>query len=112
MHPITERSRWPLAAVLAALALFLAAPAALAASVDINSSGPLTDIWESDALQCQVVYQGQGGQFYAGGNGPSSCTSELRTGSTSYGLIGTAFTPVSQSAVTGSGTNADPYRIV
>lgn len=112
MHPIAAPHRWPLAAILAALALFVAAPAALAADVDINSSGPLTDIWESDALQCQVVYQGQGGQFYSGQDSPASCTTELRTGGTSYGLLGTHFTPVSQSAVTGSGTNADPYRTV
>jgi hypothetical protein len=118
MNPLPEpqgrrRRRWPLVAAFAAIAMLLIAPAAFANQADINSSGPLTDIWESDSLLCQVVYQGQGGQFYEGENGPASCMTGLRVGGTTYSpYFGTQFTPVSQTGVTGSGTTADPYRTV
>jgi hypothetical protein len=95
---------------------------ASAASQAITSSGPLTNIAVSDTLNCSVNHTGdQSGEFYSdtacgtfvavGGSiyGPSSIPAGSNvTGAANY----VAFTPVSQSAVTGSGTAADPFKIV
>ncbi|MCU1353083.1 MAG: hypothetical protein JWM05_2292, partial [Acidimicrobiales bacterium] len=98
----------------------LPAQAAWAASQDIHSNGPLTDIWTGDDLTCQVAHTGSTGttyQFYGGA--PGSCGTFLSIDtpggdpqSFGYGAAAsTTYTPVSQSAVTGSGTADDPYRV-
>ena len=96
---------------------------ALAAMQDISSAGPLTHIWITDTLNCQVSHSGDGSfEFYPPGNQIGACGTFVVVGGTLYGFFdggatGSAsprvvFTPVSQSAVLGTGTAADPYRIV
>jgi hypothetical protein len=94
------------------------AGAAFAAAQDIQSSGPLTDITLGDDLSCQAAYQGVR-QFYSPSSAPANCGTILSVdvpgaSPQSYGLLraaGTAFTPVSQSAVSGTGTSQDPYKV-
>jgi uncharacterized repeat protein (TIGR01451 family) len=79
----------------------------------------LTDIGISDDLNCSVNHTGDSsGEFFAG----TACGTLVAVGGTLFGPASipagggasplTAFTPISQSAVLGAGTNADPYRIV
>ena len=103
-------------ALTAVLWLLGAAPAGLAASVGITSPGPLTNITISDELNCSVNHVSDVvGEFYGG----TACATELAFGGQIYGPSSIpagnspgGFTPVSQSAVTGSGTSGDPYKIV
>ncbi len=92
---------------------------ALAASQAISSAGPLTRIEISTDLNCAVDHVGDvAPEFF----GDTACGTLIATGGTLYGPADipagssasprTAFTPISQSGVTGSGTAADPYRIV
>lgn len=86
-----------------------------ARAADIGSSGPLTQIHVSDRLQCQVHYEGDShGEFYGGT--PASCGTFLGVGGPSDegGVVyggSSGLVPVSQSAVTGHGTGALPYRV-
>ena len=94
----------------------------------IGSTGPLTKIHLSDRLACQVNYSGfPTGQMYGPTSGPADCGTFLAVGDrlfgpdfTSHGGSATPFawsgwyapfTPVSQTAQTGSGTLTDPYII-
>ncbi|MDQ3973264.1 MAG: cell wall-binding repeat-containing protein [Actinomycetota bacterium] len=111
------------AAALAVCALLWAAigsgvtPAA-AASQAITSSGPLTRVEISDQLNCAVNHTAdEQGEFF----GDTACGTFLATGGTLFSpaslpaggsAVGTPFTPVSQSPVTGDGTAADPFQIV
>src|SRR5581483_3796486 len=106
------------------------APDALAATpyVDITSSGPLSHIWLGNDLSCQVqhVLDGTVHEFYPDDAIPGDCGTFIAMDgvlyapdfsahdTTSTDSIGmrTVFTPVSQSAVTGSGTAVDPYKVV
>jgi uncharacterized repeat protein (TIGR01451 family) len=107
--------------VAASLAVALRGPVApaLAASQAILSAGPLTRIEISDDLNCAVDHTGDTSpEFF----GDTACGTFVAVGGTLFGPVNipaggsanprTAFTPISQSAVLGSGTNADPYRIV
>lgn len=103
-------------AVAATSILALAFAPAAFAQADIQSSGPLTDIWIGDDLRCQVAHTGADSyEFYNPGNIAGNCGTLLSVGGASgaqlYGFLGTGWTPVSQSAITGSGTPSDPYRI-
>src|SRR4051794_18528947 len=108
-------------AVALAMACLLTAPAAAQPSiVDIVSSGPLTRIAVSSELNCQVAHQGdQSFEFFDGFSEIGACGTFLSLNKTLYGpsLIPSgpdaqvAWTAVSQSAVTGSGSEADPYTI-
>jgi uncharacterized repeat protein (TIGR01451 family) len=104
-----------------ALAVGLLGPVspALAASTPILSAGPLTRVEISDDLNCAVDHTGDSvGEFFA----DTACGTLVAVGGTLYGPASipaggsasprTAFTPISQSAVLGAGTNADPFRIV
>jgi hypothetical protein len=95
----------------------LGSPPAFA--IPINSSGPLTTVDVSTDLNCAVNHTGDAdGEFFD----DTACGTLLASGGTLYGPADipagesasprTAFTPVSQSAVTGSGTGADPFKIV
>ena len=111
----------PLTTVLIVTALLAgfvaAAPAATA--VPIGSAGPLTRVEVTPDLNCAVDHEGDdSSEFY----GDTACGTLLASGGTLYGPASipagdsasprTAYTPVSQSAVTGSGTAADPFTIV
>jgi uncharacterized repeat protein (TIGR01451 family) len=113
--------RWsPRVATLAGIALILSllgpVPPVAAASITITSAGPLTSITISDELNCAVNHTGDSaGEFF----GDTACATEIAVGGAIYGPSSIpagnspgGYTPVSQSAVTGSGTNVDPYKIV
>lgn len=88
-----------------------------------NSRGPLTRIVISNELNCQVYHKldGTSGEFYPTTSESGACGTFLSVGGTLYSpsdvpagasAEGTPFTPVSQSAVTGTGTRSNPYKIV
>jgi uncharacterized repeat protein (TIGR01451 family) len=92
-------------------------PPAFATS--IGSAGPLTRVEISPDLNCAVDHTGDTDpEFY----GDTACGTLLASGGTLYGPADipaggnasprTAFTPVSQSIVSGTGTGADPYTVV
>lgn len=85
----------------------------------ITSSGPLLAIDISSTLNCQVAYAGDDqGEFFGGV--PGACATLLAVGGQTYGPSSipagdngrdVAYTAVSQTAVQGTGTSANPYRI-
>ena len=102
-------------------------PGALSAypEQDISSAGPLTTISVGADLSCQVAFAGDPGfEFYGPDEDPADCGTMLSVGGqlyapdfASHDYTATAnlgsyipFTPVSQTAVTGSGTATDPYQ--
>lgn len=117
-----------LAAALAA-ALLLLLPAAARAAVpykDIASGGPLTHVSIGNELSCQVAHTGDTAlELYPSSVTPGSCGTFIVAGNALYApdfanhgssatsSLGayTPFTPVSQSAVTGSGTVGSPFRV-
>jgi hypothetical protein len=121
---VRPRARWlALVTGLALIALgMFGTGVSYAASQSITSSGPLTKITISDDLNCSVNHTGDTqGEWY----GDTACGTFVVTGSLIFGpanipaggaVTGAsgyhAWTPVSQSAVTGSGTSADPFKIV
>jgi hypothetical protein len=112
------------AALLAASALItasLAGPGGVwAAASDIgDAAGPLTSITISTELNCAVNHIADSvAEFYGG----TACATLVAVDGTLYGPASipagsgaaprTTFTPVSQSAVTGTGTSGDPFTIV
>jgi len=106
--------RWLASACLAVC--FVLVLSASASAATITSAGPLTSIAISTDLNCAVNHIGDAsGEFY----GDTACATEIAVGGTLYGPDSVpagndpgGYTPVSQSAVSGSGTTGDPYRIV
>ncbi len=89
-----------------------------AATATITSAGPLTSIGVSTDLNCSVNYSGDtSGEFY----GDTACGTLVSLAGVLYGPAGipagssaaprTTYTPVSQSAVTGTGTSASPFSV-
>lgn len=109
-------------ATLALVAILATAPGARAAGgqAEIASEGPLTRIIVTGDLNCQVQHEADTAfEFFGGELG--ACGTFLSVGGTLFGpsevssgggtgAIG--WTPVSLSAVTGSGSGSDPFRIV
>jgi hypothetical protein len=89
---------------------------AQAAQQVITSSGPLDHVYLNDNLACNATHTGDTVPEFFGGTDPGGCGTFLSTGGTGYGpSVGptaTAYTPVSQTPVAGSGTARDPYRVV
>ena len=101
-------------------------------SADIHSGGPLTDIWVGNDLSCQAQHRFDvpNYEFYPAGvdlnlkpgdygtfiamNGMLYAPDFGNHDLTATGSIGfyTPFNPVSQSGVGGSGTTADPFKVV
>ena len=115
--------RIALARILSALMLFSVAllllPArTVAATGVITSAGPLSQIFITDTLGCQVAYAGDPEfEFFPSGSTEADCGTFVALGSSVWGPLGTSaarsnFTVVSQTPVTGSGTQTDPFRIV
>ena len=88
------------------------------ADTAITSTGPLTSVFASSDLNCAVNHTGDSSpEFF----GTTACATLIATGGTLYGPANipagenasprTTFTPVSQTAVTGAGTAANPYTI-
>jgi uncharacterized repeat protein (TIGR01451 family) len=126
VHTNKAKNGSRLARTLAALVIVLASLAlvgnALAAA--IVSPGPLTKIVIGTQLNCQVYHASDGtvGEWYPTTD-VGACGTFLYdiNGNTRYSppsipagsqSVGTPFTPVSQTGPTGSGTSADPYKIV
>src|SRR5579859_527614 len=88
--------------------MLLAASAAFAQSVSIQSSGPLTDITIGDGLTCEVTANGFQ-QFFGGAVGATgSCGTMVVIGGQLYGFTGTPLTSTGQTQG-GTGTTLDPY---
>lgn len=119
MHLFTRA----LAGALAVVLLGLCGTAAATPSTAITSAGPLTSIHLGNDLSCQVTRAGSN-QLYPTGTIPGDCGTfaaydgtlfkpDFGSRSTATGaMAGTVVAPVSQSPVTGSGTSADPYKVV
>ena len=93
---------------------------AAAADGEITSDGPLTRIIITPDLNCQVAHQDDISFEYFG-DAVGACGTFLAAGGSVYGpanvpppgLVGSdSWSPVSQSAVTGSGSAGDPFRLV
>ena len=95
--------------------------AAAASAAEITTAGPLTRVIVTPDLNCQVAHvEDELFELYSGEIG--SCGTFLVVNgslfapelvpSGSFPIAVTAWTPVGQSAVTGDGTTASPYRIV
>ena len=99
-----------------AISLLVMVPVAQAASATITSAGPLTNITISGELNCSVNHTGDAaGEFYD----DTACATEITVGGALYGPASVpagnspgGYVSISQSAVTGSGTSGDPYKIV
>jgi hypothetical protein len=114
-------SAWLGTFVLFVTGLLLAAPGALAAQQIITTSGPLNNIYLNDNTGCQVTHTGDTENEFFGDTDPGACGTFLAVpgegGPTVYGPDvpsgndRTPYTLVSQSAVSGSGTSADPFRV-
>lgn len=63
-----------------------------------------------NTLLTQVDYNGVG-QIYSPNSKPANYGTSLAVGGTLYGFLGTAFSPVNLSGVTGAGTVADPFVV-
>lgn len=104
-------------------------PEALAVTTyqDIASAGPLTHVYIGDELSCQIAHTGDASlELYPPSTIPGDCgtflviDAELYApnftdhGGTATGGLGTytPFSPVSQTAVTGTGTAGDPFKVV
>jgi uncharacterized repeat protein (TIGR01451 family) len=110
-------------------ALAACSTSALAATPykDITSSGPLTHVYIGNELSCQIAHTGDSSlELYPPDTIPGDCGTLAAVNGALYapdfeshgrsaaGAIGTftPFTPVSQSAVTGTGTGANPFKVV
>ncbi len=102
-------------------------PVAYAATASITSAGPLNLIQTNDLLNCNVNHVGDTHSEWfqapvSNQADDTACGTLLVVGDTLYGPANipagppptgrTPWTPVSQSAVSGTGTNADPLRVV
>jgi hypothetical protein len=122
-----RRNALAIAAVLAAtVAPATAAHAAVPFKEIVSSAGPLTNVALGDELSCQVAYRGDARfELFPSTAKPGDCGTLVFTAGTLYApnfsahdstatsSLGatTPWTPVSQSAVTGAGTTASPFRV-
>jgi hypothetical protein len=126
MPPISvDRRPLALPAICMALAGFfllaLLPGRAAAAQQIINTSGPLEQIFLNNDLACQVKYTGDAAfEFYpSSSSDPGACgtfftmsdTTQFGPTTVPAGNSPGGYVPVSQTAVTGSGTEANPYRV-
>ena len=97
-------------------------------SADISSTGPLTHVWLGNDLSCQVrhIDDGTDLEFFPPFAIPGDAGTLIAMDDTLYtpdffqhdatatDNLGTAtvFTPVSQTPVMGSGTAADPFKVM
>ncbi len=111
---------------LIALGGMASAAGAVVPLVEITSVGPLTSVTLGNELGCQVAYSGDTRlELFPSSTKPGDCGTFLTVagalfapnltqhGSTASGSLGvfTPLTPVSQSAVSGQGTNASPFKV-
>lgn len=111
----TRRAWTALVAVVVATGGLLALDVAAAGAASITSPGPLTQVGVGTNLNCSANHVGDtSGEFFGG----TSCGTWTIVDGALYGPSATGisppagYTPVSQTAVTGTGTNADPFKVV
>ena len=108
--------------IVASIVALVGAPGAFAAQrIITNPSGPLTNIYLNDGLGCQVNQAGELPSEFYGGTNPGACgtfiaapagaAATVHGPAVPAGNFTTEFTPVSQTALQGSGTDADPYTV-
>ena len=77
----------------------------------MSEAGPITEISISPALNCNARYSGdESYEFYPPGNAAGNCGPMIARGEEVF-YFG-QFLPVSQTGVLGTGTSADPLRVV
>ncbi|UUY05071.1 hypothetical protein LRS13_05960 [Svornostia abyssi] len=110
------------AAALTAACALLAAGPAVSGAVEITSAGPLTAVIAGEQLGCQVAHRNDSAlELYPSSARPGDCGTFVVVGADLYApvvsgaasAIGarTAWTPVSQTPVTGSGSSGSPFRV-
>ncbi len=114
--------RAAIARVLCAIAFFsfalLMPSRALAAQVAIESAGPLSRVFITDDLACQVAYAGDPSfEFFPSDSEVGNCGTFVASNATVYGPVSgaatlTPFTNVSQTPVSGTGSVSDPFMVV
>src|SRR5690349_799287 len=118
---VVPRKPWGMLGCVLVAALLAAAPAGAAVPfVEITSAGPLTGVAVGNELSCQVGHAGDTrSELFPPASKPGDCGTFVFTGGTLYAPnnaqhdssaarfagISTPFTPVSQSQVSGSGTD-------
>jgi hypothetical protein len=124
---IRRTRAWTAAATLVATAA-LATPATAAVPFQeiVSPAGPLTSVALGNELSCQVAYTGDARlELFPSASKPGDCGTLVFVGGTLFApafsahdasaasSIGpnTAWTPVSQTAVAGSGSAANPFRV-
>ncbi|HEV7805271.1 MAG TPA: hypothetical protein VGO80_05615 [Solirubrobacteraceae bacterium] len=95
-------------------------------SQEITSAGPLTSVALGDELSCQVAYSGDARfELFPSSVKPGDCGTFVFVAGTLFApnfaahdssstaaiAPSTAFTPVSQAPVSGSGTSASPFKV-
>src|SRR6476619_736951 len=90
--------------------------AGVAAAAEIDSTGPLTRIFVTPDLSCQVAHEGDEA-FELFGSEVGSCGTFLAIGGTVFGPSGRnatsiPYTPQAQTPVSGSGSTNDPLTVV
>jgi hypothetical protein len=114
---LTLRSRLVIPAVLAAALLVPAGAQAGVGTRNINSGGPLTNIWVDPTLSCQVSYAGDTAyEFYPSASIPGNCGTAVSVDGALYRsqrvpVNGTVFTQAGGTGVTGNGSSGSPFRI-
>ena len=124
---IRRARAWTAAATLvAAVALATPATAAVPFKEIVSASGPLTSVALGDELSCQVAYTGDARfELFPSASKPGDCGTLVFVGGTLYAPNFSAhdayrrqrhrhehpWTPVSQTAVSGTGTAASPFKV-
>ncbi|MDP1849411.1 MAG: hypothetical protein Q8K79_16595 [Solirubrobacteraceae bacterium] len=113
-------------ALIAAAALAAPAHGAVPFREIVSSAGPLTNVALGDELSCQVAYRGDARfELFPSAAKPGDCGTLVFTAGTLYApnfsahdgtatsSLGatTPWTPVSQSAVSGSGSASNPFKV-
>lgn len=103
--------------VLFAFALLLLPSRAVAAQQVITSPGPLSQIFITDDLACQVAFAGDPAfEFYPPDSEVGGCGTFVALGGSVWGPAGgsatlTPFTIAGQSPVSGDGSRGNPFRV-
>ncbi|MEN3285658.1 MAG: hypothetical protein V7607_6798 [Solirubrobacteraceae bacterium] len=106
-------ARRALALSVGLLAVFSGTALAVPPYADISSAGPLTHVYIGDDLTCQADRSGAL-QVYSPSAIPGDCLTAAAYEGTLYSppYFDGTLVPVSQTAVTGSGSSLDPYTVV
>ena len=112
-HARTRSLRRAVLIVALATTLTLAFAASALAQADIQSSGPLTDLWVADNLSCGSAHTADSSyEFYGPSSVPGDCGTTVAVSGVLYGFLGSFdWVTDSQSPASGAGTAQNPYRV-